>query len=216
MARLGAARVRLPAGRPPLFVQITDQTQIAEEALLARLDGLGAPSEHRAATPVVMLRDPQLSSQRLLALARRLRDRTRAVGALLWVNDRLDVAALAGADGVHLGRRSVAIEEARRFLGSSCSISIACHDVEEVLSARDRGADAATLSPIFASPGKGSPLGLEAIRQARARLGDAPGFTLLALGGVDASNVAPCLEAGADGAAAIRADLSLVALPHRG
>jgi thiamine-phosphate pyrophosphorylase len=187
VARLGAARVSEPAGRGPLLVQITDQTQIAEELVLARLEGLVAPSARRAARHVVMLRDPQLPSQRLLALARRLRDRTRAAGALLWVNDRLDVAALVGADGVHLGRRSVAIEEARRFLGSPCSVSIACHGVEEVLSARDRGADAAT-----------------------------PGFALLALGGVDASNVGPCLEAGADGAAAIRADLSLVALPHRG
>lgn len=154
-----------------------------------------------------MLREPALSGRDLLALARALRARTRALGVGLWVNDRLDVAALVAADGAHLAGRSVGVDDARRLLGAGATISVACHAPDEVLAARTAGADAATLSPIFASPQKGAPLGLDALRSARLALGPAPGFSLVALGGIDESVVLPCLAAGADGVAAIRADL---------
>lgn len=198
---------------PPVVVQITDLGVVSRGELHRRVAAVGSLSPGARASRIVLLRDPALPARDLLELARELRAATRATGARLWVNDRLDVASLVEADGVHLGRRSVGIDDARRLLGATVAVSVACHDVDEVVAARAAGADAATLSPIFASPGKGAPLGVEALGAARARLGPDPRFTLIALGGVDPDTARRCLAAGADGVAAIRADL--LALPAR-
>jgi thiamine-phosphate pyrophosphorylase len=77
--------------------------------------------------------------------------------------------------------------------------------VDEVVRAAGEGADAAVLSPIFSSPGKGAPLGVEALAAARAAVGAR--VQLVALGGVTAASAAACFAAGADAVAAIRADL---------
>ena len=190
-----------------LVIQITDLGVVSRDELLRRVAAVETLATEVRAARIVLLRDPAVPPRDLLTLARDLRAATRAVGARLWVNDRLDVAALVEADGVHLGRRSVGVDDARCLLGTSITVSVACHDVDEVLAARDSGADAATLSPIFASPGKGAPLGVEALAAARARLGPDPRFALIALGGVDHASSGSCLAAGADGLAAIRADL---------
>jgi thiamine-phosphate pyrophosphorylase len=193
----------------PRVVYVSELGAVPLATLLARIGAVAALSAGARARLAVQLRDPELPSAALLAVGLRLREATRAVGARLVVNDRLDLARLLGADGVHLGRRSVSVADARSFLGAGAWISVACHAVDEVVAAGRAGADAAVLSPIFASPGKGPPLGLEALAAARARL-DAAGLeavALLALGGVDAERAGACFAAGADGVAAIRADL---------
>jgi thiamine-phosphate pyrophosphorylase len=192
----------------PLAVQITDRAVLPEAALIARLDEVaGLPAAVRARF-AVQLRDPGLSGRALLELGARLRSATRALGAALVVNDRLDLALALGADGVHLGRRSVAVADARALLPSGAWISVACHEVGEVVQAALDGADAALLSPIFASPGKGAPLGTEALVSAREALaGRGLALQLVALGGVDDGNAEACFVAGADAVAAIRADL---------
>jgi thiamine-phosphate pyrophosphorylase len=197
--------------RAPRIVLVTATSVVPEQELHARLMRLARLDAAMRARVAVQLRDPELPSRELLALGARLRERTRALGVGLVVNDRLDLALAVEADGVHLGRRSVAIEDARALLGPrrpDVWISVSCHSVAEVDEAARLGADAVLLSPIFASPGKGSPLGLGALREARARLdGHERRPSLVALGGVDDANVAACFEAGADGVAAIRADL---------
>jgi len=154
----------------------------------------------------VLVRDPQLRGGELLSWARELRAATLAVGAQLWVNDRLDVASMVEADGIHLGRRSVNVVDARRALGEGVVVSVSAHDMDDVARARDAGAGAVLLSPIFASPGKSTPLGLDGLRAARAWLEGSP-TRLVALGGIEASTTSWCLAAGAHGVAAIRADL---------
>lgn len=190
-----------------IAVQITDLGTADEVALERRLAVLAEGVGGGAGQAVVLLRDPTLTGRARLSLARRLRARTSDLGARLWVADRLDVAVLVAADGVHLGGRSVSITDARRLMGTARTVSVACHTPAEVVAARDGGADACLLSPIFASPGKGSPLGLEALRAARRGLGGDQTFALIALGGIDAGRIAACREAGADGAAAIRGDV---------
>src|SRR5205823_5119455 len=136
------------------------------------------------------------------------RARTRALGARLVVNDRLDLALALGADGVHLGRLSVTIPDARALLRAQRArawISVACHTVDEVARAARDGADAALLSPIFASPGGGARARLGARRGAGAGWGGAGHG---AAGGVSAENARDCFAAGAEGLAGIRADLS--------
>lgn len=191
-----------------LVIQITDLWQVPREELFRRIEALGGPRLPGAPTsqPVVLLRDPQLPSGELLSFARELRERTRSVGAWLWVNDRLDVAGVVDADGIHLGRRSVTVEDARAFLGPSIIVSLSAHSLDDVVHACDWRADVVMLSPIFASPGKGPPLGLDAVRTASGLAGRS--LRVIALGGVDRVNGAACIDAGAGGVAAIRAELS--------
>ncbi|MBN4059248.1 thiamine phosphate synthase [Endomicrobium sp. AH-315-J14] len=81
----------------------------------------------------VQLRSPKLNSRELLSLGKRLREATRAVGARLLINDRLDLALLLDADGVHLGPHSVGQAEARRLLGNDALITTTtCHHVEAI------------------------------------------------------------------------------------
>ncbi len=154
----------------------------------------------------IHLREKDLGGAALLALARALLPICRARGALLLVNDRLDVALAAGAGGVHLPAAGVPPAEARRLLGPGALLGVSCHSAAEVVRAREGGAGFATLSPIWATPSKradGPPLGL-GVLAAAARLG----LPLVALGGVEPENAAQAVAAGAAGVAAIRAWLT--------
>jgi thiamine-phosphate pyrophosphorylase len=108
----------------------------------------------------------------------------------ILVNSRADVALAAGADGVHLPAK------APRETLPGLLVARSCHTVDEV---RESTADFVTFGPVFRSPGKGNPVGLEAL-QAACSLGK----TVYALGGVDWDNAIDCVEAGAEGIAGIR------------
>lgn len=192
------------------LLQISATDVLTEAELERRLDAVSQLPPTEARCFGVQLRDPQLSSHTLVQWGKRLRSRTRAMGAQLIVNDRLDVALALEADGIHLGRTSVSTREARRLLGPGSWISRSLHGLSQ-LEKPDPGVDAWLLSPIFASAGKGRPLGTQMLSQARAmltRTAASHPAALIALGGVDASNASACCAAGADGVAAIRADLT--------
>lgn len=186
----------------PLVIQITDARALDDRALYARIEA-AAPLGARFA---VMLRDPEIVPRELLAHGSSLRDRLRNAGARLLVNDRLDLAHALGADGVHLGRLSVAPCSARALLGEGVLVTVSAHDIEEAARRAASGVNAVLLSPIFATPGKGPPLGLEVLARARRVLPRE--VALVALGGVDQENAHECLSAGANGVASVRADLS--------
>lgn len=144
----------------------------------------------------VQLRDKVSTARALLAAANELRAATRAVGARLLVNDRVDVALACDADGVHLPGESFAVAEARALLGPGRLIGVSTHAPEEVAAAAAAGADFAVFGPVFDTPSKrafGAPQGLEALRRARAAAGAMP---LLAIGGVDAATAAAVRAAG--------------------
>ena len=192
------------------FVQIiTDLDSVPEIALFERLRQTASlPPEGRARLSV-MLRDPQLPLRELLRLGRSLRAATRELGVALIVNDRADLAVLLEADGIHLGRHSMAVTDARALLGPGAWVSTSAHSPADVIAAARAGANAALLSPIFASPGKGAPLGPAALEETRSLLAaEGLALRLYALGGVTPDNAARCFEAGADGVAAIRANLA--------
>lgn len=149
------------------------------------------------------LREKDLGGRALLALARSLLAVCRARGQLLIVNDRIDVAVAAGADGVHLPAAGVPVAEVRRLLGPAALVGVSCHGAEDVARALAAGASYATFSPVYETPSKrayGDPVGVDALRAA-ARLG----LPLVALGGVTAARVPEVRAAGAVGVAAIRA-----------
>ena len=154
-------------------------------------------------TVMIQLRDRDLGVRERLHLGKRLLDVARRHGQLLAVNDRIDLALVLDADGVHLGERSVEPEDARKLVGPEKFISRACHDPAR---AEPRGADALLLSPVLAQRKGNPPLGVDAIRAARRVAGDA---LVYALGGVDAEGAAQCLRAGFDGVAVIGAVLGV-------
>ncbi|MBK8259490.1 MAG: thiamine phosphate synthase [Polyangiaceae bacterium] len=191
------------------FVQIiTDQTTLSEKALFQRLESAAVYTQNARSKLSVQLRDPQLPVREKLRLGQKLRRLTLELGAQLVIGDRIDLALLLGADGVHLGGRSMGIQDARRLVGPNMFISCAAHRIQDVVDACSAGANAAFLSPIYPSPGKATPIGPEALASARALLNQRTiPFLLFALGGVDLQNAPICLASGAHGVAAIRADL---------
>jgi thiamine-phosphate pyrophosphorylase len=178
---------------------ITDRMQTAGRSLPAVVaDAL------RGGLRAVQLREKDLASGQLLELAFELRQLTREYGAKLLINDRIDVALAAGADGVHLGKAGLPVPEARRMLGSERLIGYSAHSADEALQAQLDGADFVTLGPVYPTPSKaqyGEPLGLSALSEA-VRVVTIPVF---ALGGVKQASVAEVLSAGAHGVALISA-----------
>ena len=158
----------------------------------------------RGGVDAVQLRDRRAAGGALLATARALRALTYNHEAALLVNDRIDVALAADADGVHLPAASWPIATARTLLGPRPWIGRSSHGAAEAAAAAVEGADYVVLGPIFATPSKepyGAPLGTDALAATRAA---AP---LVAIGGVTAEHVPALRAAGAYGVAAIRAIL---------
>ena len=157
-----------------------------------------------AGLPAVQLRDKDLAARALFALAERLRAVTARAGALLLVNERVDVAIAVGADGVQLGAASLPVEAARALLGANALVGASVHTVAE---AADTGADFVVFGPVFDTPSKrvyGAPQGTARLAEAIAR---AP-VPVLAIGGVDASNVEAVRATGVHGVSVIRAILA--------
>lgn len=148
----------------------------------------------------VLVRERALSASALLDLVLALRPVARGQRAALLVSDRVDVALLAGADGVHLPEAGLSVTQARQLLGSERLVGVSRHDAPGLHAAGAQAADYATLSPVYPTPGKGAPLlvtGFGAI----ARTSPLP---LYALGGVSSGAVAELVQAGAAGVAVMR------------
>ena len=140
----------------------------------------------------------------VLDAARAIRPLAHDAGALFLVNDRPDLAALAGADGVHLGQDDLPLAAARRVLGPGRVVGISTHDVAQARRAADAGADYVAVGPVYATTSKVgalAPRGLDLIRAARA----AVPCPLVAIGGIDAGTAADVVAAGADAVAMIGA-----------
>jgi thiamine-phosphate pyrophosphorylase len=188
----------------PRLIVVTDTSMSAAPELVATIARVLASAAPR--TVMVQLRDKALAVRERIELGRCLVAECRRREQSFVVNDRLDVALLLDADGVHLGEGSVAPEDARMMLPDRAWISTACHDPA---AAFEPHANAILLSPV-AAPRKGrQALGFEGLRAARRALVAAREAAplLYALGGVDAGNARECLEAGADGVAVIGAVL---------
>ena len=116
----------------------------------------------------------------------------------ILVNDRIDIALAAAADGVHLRSDSIRAERVRQAFGNRLLIGASCHSIDDVL--ENQTANLVVFGPVFFSPGKGPPQGLKVL----ARVAAASHVPVFALGGVDRSNAQLCVDAGAAGIAAIR------------
>lgn len=137
--------------------------------------------------------------QALLALCRRL-------GVPLLFNDHADIAALLGADGIHLGQDDLPVQEARRLLGPDATLGVSTHDLDEVQAAIAGGADYLNIGPVFPTNTKDLPLakvgiGLDLVAEV-VRMSPIPVTTM---GGIGLANVEAVIEAGADRVAVVTA-----------
>lgn len=147
------------------------------------------------------VRDKSLPTGALVALTRAVLAAVRPHGATVVVNDRLDVALAAGADGVHLGASDLAVADARR-LGPGLLVGATCRSRAEVVAAAEAGADYAGFGPVHATSSKA---GLPAALGCAAVTAAAGVLPLVAIGGLDAARAAEVRAAGAYGVAVIGA-----------
>jgi thiamine-phosphate pyrophosphorylase len=181
---------------------ISDRKQVPGGDLCAAVEGA-----LRGGVRAVQLREKDFSGRELYELACRLRAITSRYGAKLLINERLDIALAAGADGVHLGENSLPLPQARKVVGENMLIGVSCHDRDRALAAQNHGADFITFSPIYFTPSKapyGEPVGTERLAEA-CRLLRIPVF---ALGGIKRESVSTVLGHGAHGVALISAILA--------
>jgi len=153
-----------------------------------------------AGVSLVQLRDKEGSPQEVLAGAAVLRE-VFEDGCVLIMNDRADLAVVAGFDGVHVGQGDLGVEDVRRVLrGAEGIVGVSTHSVEQVLAAGE--ADYLAVGPVFATGTKldaEAVVGLDGVRRAR-------GLTakpLVAIGGITRENCRSVIDAGADSVAVI-------------
>jgi thiamine-phosphate pyrophosphorylase len=176
---------RLAAAR--LYVLIDGRESLsAFSALAESLVASGADA--------LQLRDKRLADRELFERARRLREITRGSATLFIMNDRPDLAALAGADGVHVGQDELGAKEARAIVGPRALVGVSTHSLDQARQAVLEGANYIGVGPTFASETKSFKrlTGVELLRQVAAEI-RLPAF---AIGGITAENARDVLSTG--------------------
>ncbi len=154
-----------------------------------------------AGARIMQLRLKDAPGRDFLAAARAIADLCRSRGAILIVNDRVDIAMLAGAHGVHLGQEDLPLEAARRIAGPDAIIGISTHTVEQAHATENGGADYIGFGPMYSGGLKhiAAGMGLDHLRAIRA----AVRIPIVAIGGITEARVPEILAAGADAVAII-------------
>jgi thiamine-phosphate diphosphorylase len=154
----------------------------------------------------VQLRSKHQSDRQTVALAERIAERCRTHEAMFLVNDRLDLALAAGADGVHLGVDDLPVEHARRLGGKELVIGFSPESDEQAAAAREMGASYLGVGPVFGTHSKadaGVAIGSETLAR-RVRLA---GIPVIGIGGITSANAVHVIEAGSVGVAVVAAIL---------
>lgn len=145
----------------------------------------------------VQVRAKSLDTRELLRFTRQVLDRVKPYGATVIVNDRVDVALAAGADGVHLGRDDLPVADARR-LAPGLLVGATCRNPEHAQQAVADGADYAGVGPVYRSTSKTElppPIGLDTLRDTAAVI------PAVAIAGITPARVPEVMETGAYGIA---------------
>jgi thiamine-phosphate pyrophosphorylase len=157
-----------------------------------------------AGVGLIQYRDKVGSPQEVLRAAAVLHETMAGSGCRLVMNDRADLAVLAGFDGAHVGQGDLLPEDARRALGAGGIVGVSTHTDEQVRAAELSGANYIAIGPVFATGTKADAeavVGLEGVRRAR----ELTGKPLVAIGGITRENAHSVVEAGADSVAVISA-----------
>ena len=181
---------------PSRLYAIVDTAQTGGRPLVSVIDAMLA-----GGVSVLQLRMKDRPADEFLRLALTARERTTRAGCLFIVNDRVDIALAARADGVHLGQDDLPLEAARPLVGEML-IGISTHSLEQAEAAERGGADYIGFGPMFPTrtkeTGYGS-RGVAMLESVRRRVG----IPIVAIGGITAENVARTWNSGADAAAMI-------------
>jgi len=182
------------------FMLITDR-HAARRPLMEVVD-----SALRAGFTCVQLREKDLGAEELYHLALPLREITRSHGALFLVNDRVDVALAADADGVHLGWRSLNPAVTRNLVNGQDNfiIGASTHNIVEVRNALKAHVDYVSFGPVYPTPSKSGLVSAVGLDQLRKMSVPSP-VPIVAVGGITAGNIGEIFHARATGAAVIRA-----------
>jgi thiamine-phosphate pyrophosphorylase len=201
-ARIEQLRYRAYTLERAVEITLTSSNRLARAQLYVLVDGRSAIDEFEnlvralvdVGTHVLQLRDKTLNDRDLLARARLLRDITADTGTLFIMNDRADLAALCGADGVHVGQEELSVKEARTIVGPRALIGVSTHSLEQARQAVLDGANYIGVGPVFPSGTKSFDTfpGLDLLR----RVGVEIRLPSFAIGGITAENVLQVQAAG--------------------
>jgi thiamine-phosphate pyrophosphorylase len=201
-AQFEAFRYRLYTLERAVTITVNSIARLAYARLYVLIDGRSSESElaamaeelFAAGVDVLQLRDKQLPERELLARARRLAEVSRRMGKLFIMNDRPDLAVLAGADGVHVGQDELTVKDVRTIVGPRMLIGVSTHSLEQARAAVLAGANYIGVGPTFPSGTKSfaefTGVGLLQAVAGEIRL---PAF---AIGGINAENLSEVLAAG--------------------
>ncbi|MCP3891629.1 MAG: thiamine phosphate synthase [Desulfobulbaceae bacterium] len=152
----------------------------------------------------VQLREKNCSTREFVSEARQLLQVLQPKKIPLIINDRVDVALAVGADGIHLGQSDMGLQDARRLVGKTMIVGISAESTKDALEAEKYGADYIGVSPVFSTETKADiapPLGLLGVAEIRRRVS----IPVVGIGGINLSNCADVIRAGADGVAVVSA-----------
>lgn len=152
---------------------------------------------------ILQLREKNMTANRILKLGKKIKQLCSQYDVTFIINDRVDIAAILEADGVHLGQDDLDVKSARDILGTNAIVGVSTHAPEQALKAVEEGADYIGVGPVFATPTKQGriPVGLEYVKWASENI-SIPAF---AIGGIDLQNVTEVLDFGIKKVAVVRA-----------
>lgn len=191
-ARLGVALRRQLADQVRGLYVIIDPTVTGGRDPLAI-----ATAAINGGARMLQLRDKLRDKGESLPLATALQELCARHNALLIINDHVDLAAAVGSGGVHVGQTDLPVAQARQVLRPNQVLGRSNHELEELIESQEMGADHVAFGAIYPTTTKGvgrDPQGPQRLREARA----VTRVPLVAIGGINAENVAPVVEAGAD------------------
>ena len=177
----------------PSFLKDVSEVEAAEAIILG-----GAK--------VIQWRDKGRDKGEQLPVVREVNRLCAEAGVVSIVNDHVDLALVSGASGVHLGQKDLPLVEARKLMPGDAVIGVSTATVEEALTAEREGASYIAVGAIYPTSSKSvtRPAGLETLEV----VANAVSVPVVAIGGINAGNVGPVMEAGADSACVISAVLS--------
>ncbi len=155
---------------------------------------------------MIQLREKEASSREFFDLAIRVRELAHSHGVPLWINDRLDIALAVEADGLHIGQSDLPAAVARRLMPPAMKLGVSAQTVEQAVQAERDGADCLGVGAMFPTGTKSDakPVSADELR----RIKQAVRIPIVAIGGINASNLALPMRCGVDGVAVVSAIMS--------
>lgn len=156
----------------------------------------------KAGVKAVQLREKDLPIRELLDMAYRMKELTAKYNAMLFINDRVDIASCVNAAGVHLGQSGIPVYAVRGMVSDKLMIGVSAHNLEEALISEREGADFITFGPIYHTPSKlkyGEPPGIDALKTVRGKVF----IPIFGIGGIKVGNAKEVMDAGANGVALV-------------